>query len=143
MKALSLWQPWASLIAHGHKKLETRSWSTSYRGLLAIHATATWHSGVPELCLREPMFRLALSKHYPTLGSLPLGCIIATCFLIRCVRAEDIRLSLSDKELVFGDYSDGRWAWELGDVRLVDPPVACKGQRSIWSVPSHVEIANV
>ena len=38
MKALTLWQPWASLIAVGAKTIETRSWSTKYRGPLAIHA---------------------------------------------------------------------------------------------------------
>lgn len=41
MKALSLWQPWASLVAIGAKTIETRSWSTSYRGPLAIHAAKT------------------------------------------------------------------------------------------------------
>lgn len=41
MKALTLWQPWASLIALGVKSIETRAWSTSYRGPLAIHAAAT------------------------------------------------------------------------------------------------------
>lgn len=40
MKALTLWQPWASLMALGVKWIETRSWSTSYRGWLAIHAAA-------------------------------------------------------------------------------------------------------
>lgn len=38
MKALSLWQPWATLIANGAKQIETRSWSTSYRGPILIHA---------------------------------------------------------------------------------------------------------
>lgn len=41
MKALSLWQPWASLVALGEKRIETREWSTRYRGELAIHATAS------------------------------------------------------------------------------------------------------
>jgi hypothetical protein len=40
MKALTLHQPWASLIAEGVKTIETRSWSTKYRGPLAIHAAA-------------------------------------------------------------------------------------------------------
>ena len=35
MKAISLWQPWASAVALGSKRVETRSWSTSYRGPLA------------------------------------------------------------------------------------------------------------
>jgi hypothetical protein len=39
MKALSLHQPWASLIGLGVKTIETRSWSTKYRGPLAVHAS--------------------------------------------------------------------------------------------------------
>jgi hypothetical protein len=38
VKAISLWQPWASFIASGAKRIETRSWATSYRGPIAIHA---------------------------------------------------------------------------------------------------------
>jgi activating signal cointegrator 1 len=38
MKAITILEPWASLIACGAKKIETRSWSTKYRGNIAIHA---------------------------------------------------------------------------------------------------------
>lgn len=37
-KALTLWQPWATLVALGHKRIETRSWATRHRGELWIHA---------------------------------------------------------------------------------------------------------
>src|SRR5437868_804524 len=42
VKALSLWQRWASAMALGWKRIETRHWSLSYRGLLAIHAAKRW-----------------------------------------------------------------------------------------------------
>lgn len=38
MKALSIRQPWAWLIIHGGKDIENRTWTTSYRGPLLIHA---------------------------------------------------------------------------------------------------------
>jgi len=38
LKALTLWQPWASLLAGGGKMFETRSWKTNYRGPVVIHA---------------------------------------------------------------------------------------------------------
>jgi len=38
IKAISLWQPWASAMALGFKKNETRHWATKYRGPLLIHA---------------------------------------------------------------------------------------------------------
>ena len=45
MRALTIRQPWASLIAAGVKTIETRSWSTKYRGPLAIHAGKQWAKG--------------------------------------------------------------------------------------------------
>ena len=41
MKAITLTQPWATLVAIGAKRIETRSWRTFYRGPLAIHAGKT------------------------------------------------------------------------------------------------------
>lgn len=40
MKVISIMQPWATLIVLGHKKIETRSWNTKYRGEILIHASA-------------------------------------------------------------------------------------------------------
>jgi ASCH domain len=36
--ALSLKQPWAALLAHGHKTIEVRKWPTARRGRVLIHA---------------------------------------------------------------------------------------------------------
>lgn len=48
VKALSLYQPWASLMSMSKKKFETRTWGTSFRGLVVIHASKTlevdWHN---------------------------------------------------------------------------------------------------
>ncbi|MDR2893001.1 MAG: ASCH domain-containing protein [Deltaproteobacteria bacterium] len=40
MKALSIWQPFASLVVAGHKKIEVRTWATEHRGPLLICSTA-------------------------------------------------------------------------------------------------------
>lgn len=91
MKALSLWQPWASAIALGSKRIETRDWPTRYRGLLAIHAAKRKHKG--EL----PHFQCtwnwcgALADAGLVMGGwqwledpLPFGAIVATCRLVDC-----------------------------------------------------------
>lgn len=52
MKTLTLWQPWASLVAFGEKKVETRCWQTKHRGAIAIHAAA-----------KEPPSGLGLSRN--------------------------------------------------------------------------------
>jgi hypothetical protein len=97
MKALSLWQPWATLVALGVKKLETRSWSTTYRGPLAIHATATMPKGMDGTAgmigdysvdrdgRSEPWYVLDRrdvgASHYQLPIYLPLGAVVATCVL--------------------------------------------------------------
>ena len=58
MKAITVWQPWATLLATGQKHNETRSWKTSYRGEILIHAAKTDHSGI---LLHIPMEEL---KHF-------------------------------------------------------------------------------
>lgn len=46
MKALSIKQPWASLIAHGIKNIENRTWKTHFRGRIYIHASGTPAKGI-------------------------------------------------------------------------------------------------
>ena len=86
MKALSLTQPWATLVAMGAKRIETRSWATSYRGPLAIHASKGLPSWVADAVRGEPQFANALGDlfdpHGRALGDLPRGFIIATAKLI-------------------------------------------------------------
>lgn len=126
MKALTLHQPWASLIALGVKTIETRSWSTSYRGPLAIHAAARkptdvmvgeWESsdfGSAGWEMRNPEGRGV---------DLPFGAIIATCELVDvvpmvAVGGHGIPKSLIVSEVIEGDPRDlilldraGGW-WE-------------------------------
>jgi activating signal cointegrator 1 len=54
MQAISVNQPWASLIIAGAKRIETRSWSTNHRGPLAIHASKKFTPAAKLLCATEP-----------------------------------------------------------------------------------------
>lgn len=150
MKALSVTQPYATLIAIGQKRFETRSWATSYRGPLAIHAAAGLGSiggkrGYRTLCAGEP-FRTVLTDHLRALydlspslrdfayAAIPFGAIVATCRLVDCWRTTDVRLHdiLTDQEGLFGDYRDGRWAWVLADVQPLLIPIPMKGALRLW-----------
>ena len=62
MKTLSLIQPWASLIALGEKRIETRSWGTRYRGPLAIHASLS-HVGDDLIVGSVEPFASVLARH--------------------------------------------------------------------------------
>ena len=135
MKALTIQQPWATLVAIGAKRIETRSWRTSYRGPLAIHAAKGFPKSARELCRDNP-FHAALysagwaSKSYS--GELPLGVVLATCRLVACTLTSlAFEEQLSTAERAFGDYSPGRYAWVLEDVKPIMPRSA-KGSLGLW-----------
>ena len=134
MKVLSLTQPWASLVALGEKKFETRSWKTPYIGPLAIHASLGYPRWAKLLCEEEP-FLSSLRANGEYLPSACLGVILCETSVLYCVPTETVRNKLTEKELTFGDYSDGRWAWALGPITMrygmAEYPV--KGHLGLWN----------
>lgn len=149
MKAITLYQPWASLVAMGEKMIETRSWSTRYRGELAIHASKRFSPEEQKFCNREP-FRSALVANNVCRieRDLPLGMVIAVCKLVDCVRIPEVgRMTRAisnicnedfilipppTPELEFGDYAPGRWAWILDEVEILPEPISAKGMLGLW-----------
>ncbi|MED4581855.1 ASCH domain-containing protein [Brevibacillus choshinensis] len=138
MKAITIHQPWATLIALGEKRYETRSWATNYRGQFAIHAAKKVDK---DICRLEP-YKSVLEKHGYTADNLPTGCIVATCQLSEChqVRSDDGKMAtiidpinvITGNEYEFGWYAAGRFAWEMSDVKQTDP-VPAKGQQGLWN----------
>ena len=153
MKALTLWQPWASLIALGEKKIETRSWQTTYRGTLAIHASQKMTREMKLLCAREPFYSaIACYTGLVPGDELPLGAIVAVCelrnvlmparnangyYVIGHVGSNDFAY-ITEPELSFGDYTPGRYAWMLENVVLLDVPVVCRGAHGLWDVSPQI-----
>lgn len=127
VKAISLIQPWASLIACGHKKIETRSWATAYRGPIAIHASQTRNR---ESRYYESLFRGLLPGN-PQAGEnpMPRGQVIAIAELSDCLPTSRVRPS--GKEIEFGDFGPGRFAWILRNVSPITP-VPAKGSLLLW-----------
>lgn len=159
MKAITLTQPWASLVAFGEKRIETRGWPTSYRGPIAIHAAKGLadpirnEDGLREWMLQEP-FAAALARHGVTVAEqLPRGAIVAVAELVDClgipsqlanaIRSRgrtlgDVFAGPAEHERAFGDYSDGRFAFILGDVKAVDPAVPYRGAQGLFEIPDDV-----
>ena len=146
MKAITLTQPWATLVAIGAKRIETRSWRTPYRGSLAIHAAKGYPSWAKETCFTEP-FASVLDAAGIYKQAMPRGIVLATCRLIACVPTRDLHLGrivecdpsarcepfpITEQELAFGDYSPGRWAWLLADVIAFPIPIPARGALSLW-----------
>ncbi len=158
MKALSLTQPWATLVAIGAKRIETRSWRTPYRGRMAIHAARNFPFQAREICNDQTFCSvLKQEKEGSIVARMPLGSIVAVCDLVGCAEItlapviyEAATLGLppesgsycvppEDPEHSFGDYTPGRHAWLIANVRQLETPIACKGALSLWEVPSIVE----
>jgi hypothetical protein len=150
MKAITLTQPWATLIAIGAKRIETRGWPTNYRGPLAIHAgkgLGPVHgiSGLIDLLMTEP-FRSTLAQHdYMFTADFPRGAIAAVCDLVACrptagrrgeqgtgPKYADWVHELSDQERAFGDYTPGRYGWLLDNVRALPEPIPARGALLLW-----------
>ena len=140
MKAITIWQPWASLLVSGKKKYETRSWATSYRVPIAIHAAkrpvrqtidaliADEGDGWVTLDCFERLFTCP-----EELNQLPTGAIVGTAILTCChLITEAFVEKLTPMELALGDFTLGRYAWEFHWRTPVDPPVPVKGSQGLW-----------
>ena len=144
MKALTLRQPWATLVASGAKKIETRSWHTNYRGPLAIHAAKRVDKTDLRLCFQEPFFDCLTQAGYRLIAyclfrgnTLPHGAVIATCELIGVVQIDqDFRLP-TEPELSFGDFTPGRYAWFLDGIQKLPEPIPMKGHQRLWEFGSY------
>ena len=115
MKALSIRQPWAWLVANGHKAIENRSWSTSYRGPLLIHAGRQPDETFVKL-LAAPLAQVALPE------TLDYGGIVGVVELVGCVTTSD------DPWFV------GPVGWVIADARPV-PFVRWPGRLGLFDVP--------
>ena len=129
MKALTLTQPWATLVALGHKQVETRSWRTSYRGPLAIHAAKGFPASARQFAEEERAIGRIPAR-------LPRGAVVCTVDLVDCQPTEwltgEQRVSALERHL--GDYRSGRWAWlfDPASLHVLGVPVPAKGALGLW-----------
>ncbi|MEK4853862.1 2-oxoglutarate dehydrogenase E1 [Paenibacillus sp. FSL H7-0756] len=151
MKTITIIQPWATLIVVLEKQYETRSWLTNHRGNIAIHAGKK----IDQDACQQSEIKAALSRHGYTAENLPTGVVLATAQLKECwkivrpnwqAKTAPVELNASDgrrqlwagylgdkKEFLFGNYDNGRYAWELADVKQLPAPIPAKGQQGLWN----------
>jgi hypothetical protein len=159
IKGLSLTQPWATLVAIGAKQIETRSWGTNYRGLVAIHAAKGFPPDARDYCDHD-LFSRALRHHgYDSWKALPTGVIVAVAELYDCcvfsskgtdggpwhIMTPDANgphgyrdFVVGDDEYAFGDYALGRYGWFLRNIVRLPEPVPVKGALGLWTLPPDV-----
>ncbi|HVS73124.1 MAG TPA: ASCH domain-containing protein [Phycisphaerae bacterium] len=142
MKCLSLWQPWATLVVIGAKKFETRSWPTSHRGWLLIHAAKKRDRESLRDAIEDVFFSDPLKKAgYADPEMLPFGAIIGMVALESCrLIHHDNTMGYSSHRLpdyperALGNFAPGRFAWELRDFGRFSRPVPFKGCQGIFDV---------
>lgn len=150
MKAISLWQPWASLIILGEKEYETRGWKTGYRGPLLIHASKRAVLKELDFALDCPYMQEALKSYRPDSQLLPdrkslltpklarfvlpFGKLLGTVDLIDCISTEQTRGKISNKEYMFGNYGADRYAWKLANPVMFEQPIDYTGEQGIFDV---------
>ena len=163
IRAISLWEPWASLIATGAKTVETRGYHTNVRGKLLICAAMKRDKEAMEL-LETLEFQKGLSSLYPEWKPSPYGATfellikpehlnfgkaVAVVELHDCLTTQEFLISYAmgeeneemENELEFGDYSDGRYSWLFKNIRRIKEPFPVKGKQGFFFVemPEGVE----
>lgn len=159
IRLLSLWQPWASLIAHGLKQYETRSWGTGYRGKIAIQAAKRPVKYEEKEAIVDPLRGKdseSLARLIKLFGttSFPLGCIVAVADLTGCRQMISAKTTLTEfcqqpqsvqdaqipiisltgatpLECAVGDWQPDRFAWKLDNIRPIGEPIPCKGAQGL------------
>lgn len=138
MKALTISQPYAGLIADGFKFVENRKWYTPYRGPLAIHAG----KGTQYLTRKE-------------LRAYDTGCIVATAELIECIDLKSILafaranpdwhpndVPYTWQQIAEHEHAEGPFCLILGNVAKLREPIPAKGALGFWefAMPAGVRV---
>ncbi len=124
MKAITIKQPWASLIVNGYKKYEFRSWKTNYRGELYIHAG----KGID----KEGMKRVeSLNLKYPK------SRIIGKVIIEDCIELNDkVNKKInSENEFIYGkDINRKGYAWVIKESELLNIEKEINGKLGLWNI---------
>ena len=123
MKALTLKQPWATLISEGLKEYEFRSWNTNYRGKLLIHAGVS-------------IDKEEIKKYN---YDYPKSRIVALVELIDCIKIDDkFNKMIKDKNsIVYGSKDREGYAWKLRLIKKIDDNKEIKGKLGLWNIEDY------
>jgi hypothetical protein len=128
MRGLSVHQPYAHLIALGRKRWETRTYEPVYRGPVAICATKT--------VIADPVVK-ELAAELPD-EELGFGACVAVARLTQ-VRECPFEVPNAAEEFRYGDFTEGRFAWELRNLVRLGEPVPVRGYPFLWPLPPESE----
>lgn len=112
---------------------------------MLIHASSTWKPEQKEIIKTEPFAPLM-----PLIEPMPYGAIIGWVKIGRILTTRQWLLErletkvgnrvMWDNEVWFGDYSEGRYAWEIVQAKLIEPIAGVKGKLNLWNYEDHNQI---
>lgn len=120
MKAITIKEPWASLIVQGFKKYEFRSWKTNYRGKVLIHAGLS-----KENIDRFKNYNLDISS-----GEIIGEAVISDCILVDERFDDELR---KIDPVVYGNNHVGLYAFKLENIKKYDKKIKVKGKLGLWN----------
>ncbi len=123
MKALTIKEPWATLIIEGYKEYEFRGWKTNYRGKILIHAGKTLEKDMLD---RFKDYNLSYSC-----GSIIGEAILTDCILV----TKEFNQELQElNRVVYGRSNHvEKYAWKLENIKKYDEPIPAIGKLSLWN----------
>lgn len=147
--ALTIWQPWATLIALGAKPYEFRGWYAPEKIIgqrLAIHAGARppKKAEIADLImrLRTPQAwstGLIAEKALPILERahvapdiLPRSHVVATAILGRPKNGADVAPEFGGTVNDSDRSMHAAYAWPLIEIQAFEPPIEAKGAQGFW-----------
>jgi hypothetical protein len=147
MRALTLWQPWASAVATRRKPIENRSWAPP-RNLIgqpfALHAGKHWDDRATLICGIDPRASDLLPIDDDILEIR--GAVIGIATIDRVI-VPDAALGTDEHVDALTDlqrlWYSGSYGWVLRDVVRLPEPVHCRGFRNLWTLPLAIEAAVV
>lgn len=132
MKAITVKQPWASLIIEGIKDIENRTWPTKFRGRVLIHAGATIAKNAVDVIsmidgelARKIWFDINDKK-------LPIGAVIGSVEIIDCVINHPSIWSEKTTQMS----PDNSYNWVLANPIKFPEAIPAKGKLSFWDYPN-------
>lgn len=134
MRAISLWEPWATAMRLGVKTIETRGWHTGYRGPLVICAAKRCVKRDIQEVFEDWKFELPDSPLAAlTMNDLHFGMAVCRVDIVACRSTKDQRQTISRENYYTGNYDSGRFGWVTENL-LALTPFPVKGKQGFFDV---------
>ncbi|KAH3762538.1 activating signal cointegrator 1 [Pelomyxa schiedti] len=133
-KALTLHQPWASLLVYGIKTAEGRNWTTNHRGKLWIHAASKQPDPDVIRSLEEQYRLLSPDEDLQFPKDYPLGALVGRVEVVDCIDQKRYQSTEENQR----DPNDSEFLWLCSNPERLTLPFRMSGNQRLWNIPTNV-----